>query len=124
MSPPFFDNPSFLSWGYFFYRDAVFPAKAGRFAVFFVLKYNPPGIAVGEVTAPEGTKRNTRRLFYKAQLACFKKNPTLVKSDYKFYLDGLFQRTRTNKSGKWNCGSANACHSFFNIDHIVVASCF
>jgi hypothetical protein len=33
VSPPFFSNPSFLSW-FFFYRYAVFPAKAGRFAAF------------------------------------------------------------------------------------------
>jgi hypothetical protein len=35
VSPPFFSNPSLKSWGYFFYRYAVFPAKEGRFAVFF-----------------------------------------------------------------------------------------
>jgi hypothetical protein len=30
MSPPFFSNPSFLSWGYFFYRYAVFASSVRR----------------------------------------------------------------------------------------------
>ena len=78
MSPPFFSNPSFLSWGYFFIgtpcsqaRFAAFLLKSlfkrtGFFVLskyelkikgedFIVLKYNPTKIAVGEVVAPEGT---------------------------------------------------------------------
>jgi hypothetical protein len=30
VSPPFFSNPSFLSWGYFFYRFAVFASSVRR----------------------------------------------------------------------------------------------
>jgi len=74
MSPPFFSNPSFLSWGYFFIGT---PCSQARFAAFsfaqsgialesfenpvsnetgfFVLKYSLLIIAVGEVAAPEGT---------------------------------------------------------------------
>jgi len=74
VSPPFFSNPSFLSWGYFFIGT---PCSQARFAAFsfaqsgialesfenpvsnetgvFVLKYSLLIIAVGEVAAPEGT---------------------------------------------------------------------
>jgi len=33
MSPPFFSNPSFLSWGYFFIGT---PCSQARFAAFFL----------------------------------------------------------------------------------------